>query len=120
MCPFTMPRIDFCGFVVSAQGIEKQPEKIESITTWPVPKCTKDIRAFLGICGFYYRFIKNYAHIAAPLTELLKSTNPWTWGDPELASLNGLKHVMRDKVTMHFPNPQLEFPFQKPAPAENN
>ena len=57
----------------------------------------------------YQRFIKNYAHIGAPLTEFLKSTNPWTWGDPELVSFNGLKQAMHDKVTMHFPNPQLEF-----------
>ena len=77
-CLFALPRIDFCGFVVSAQGIEKQPEKIESITNWPVPKCAKDIRAFLGICGFHQRFIKSHAHAAAPLTELIKSTNPWT------------------------------------------
>ena len=62
-CLFFMPRVDFCGFVVSASGIEKQPEKIESIANWPIPKCAKDIRAFLGICGFYQRFIKNYAHI---------------------------------------------------------
>ena len=61
-----MPRIDFCGFVVSASGIEKQPEKIEAITNWPTPKCAKHIRAFLGICGFYQRFIKNFAHIATP------------------------------------------------------
>ena len=44
-CLFAMPRIDFCAFVVSAQGIEKQPEKIESITNWPAPKCAKDIRS---------------------------------------------------------------------------
>ena len=43
-CLFAMPRIDFCGFVVSAQGNEKQPEKIESITNWPVPKCAKESR----------------------------------------------------------------------------
>ena len=72
-----------------------------------MPKCAKDIRAFLGICGFYQRFIKNYAHIAASLTERLKSTNAWTWGETELSSLNGLKAAMRDKVVMHFPNPQL-------------
>ena len=51
-CLFAMPRIDFCGFVVSAAGIEKQPEKIEAITHWPTSKCAKDIRAFLGICSF--------------------------------------------------------------------
>ena len=77
-CLFAMPRIDFCGFVVSAAGIEKQPKKIEAITNWPTPKCVKYIRAFLGICGFCQRFIKNFAHTAAPMTELLKSTVPWT------------------------------------------
>ena len=105
-----MPRIDFSGFVVSASGIEKQPEKIEAITNWPTPKCAKDIRAFLGICGFYQRFIKNFAHIAAPMTELMKSTVPWTWGDRELAALAGLKQAMRDKVTMHFPDSALPIP----------
>ena len=74
-----MPRIDFCGFVVSASGIEKQPENIEAITNWPTPKCAKDIRAFLGICGFYQRFIKNFARIAAPHDGVAESTVPWTW-----------------------------------------
>ena len=64
--PFAMPRIDFCGFVVSASGIEKQPEKIEAITNWPSPKCAKDIRAFLGICGFHQRFIKNSRTLPPP------------------------------------------------------
>ena len=73
-----MPRIDFCGFVVSASGIEKQPDKIEPTTNWTTSKCVQDTRAFLGICGLYQRFIKNFTHNAVPITELMKSTVLWT------------------------------------------
>ena len=86
-CLFSVPRIDFCGFTVSAHGVETQPDKIEAITKWKTPTNVKEVRVFLGICGFYQRFIKNYAKVAAPLTELLKNTTAWRMGDAELRSI---------------------------------
>ena len=94
-CLFAVPRSDFCGFTVSAKGIETQPGKIEAITNWRTPANAKDVRAFLGLCKFYQRFIKNYASKAAPLTELLKTNNEFQIGEPEFKAITALKAVMR-------------------------
>ena len=108
-CLFAVPRIDFCGFTVSAHGVETQPDKIETITKWKTPTNVKEVRAFLGICGFYQRFIKNYAKLAAPLTELLKNTTTWRMGDAELRSIEQLKAALRESATLSFPNPEKDY-----------
>ena len=69
---FAQAETDFCGFIFGASGIRTQPQKLEAILTWPVPQNPKDIRSFLGLCGFYQRFIPRYADLAAPMTDLLK------------------------------------------------
>ncbi|XP_016444096.2 putative mitochondrial protein AtMg00860 [Nicotiana tabacum] len=61
-------------------------QKIQAITDWPPPKDIHALRAFLGLCNFYRRFMKNYSLIAVPLTELLKKVTPWEWG-PKLAKV---------------------------------
>ena len=68
----------YFGHVVSADGIDTDPFKIEALKSWPIPKCTKDVLKFLGFTGYYRRFIRNYAAIAKPPYDLLvgHSTNP--------------------------------------------
>ena len=67
-CTFGQLEIEFCGFLVNREGAKTHPDKVKSITDWPTPKNAKDIRSFLGLAGFYQRFLKNFANKAAPLT----------------------------------------------------
>ena len=69
----------------------------------------KEVRAFLGVCGFYQRFIKNYAKLAAPLTELLKNTTTWRMGDAELRSIEQLKAALRESATLSFPDADKDY-----------
>lgn len=71
-CEFLKTEVEFLGFIVGAAGIKANQNKIEAIANIPPPKTLKDLRSFLGMSGYYRRFIKDYAKLAKPLTSLLR------------------------------------------------
>jgi len=70
-CEFWLEKVAFLGHVLTAEGVAVDPAKIEAVIEWPQPKNITDIRSFLGLAGYYRRFIKNFSKIAKPMTELL-------------------------------------------------
>lgn len=66
-CSFGQPQVEYLGHMVSSKGVEPVASKVSAIHHWPVPKSTRALRSFLGLAGFYRRFIRGYASIAAPL-----------------------------------------------------
>ncbi|KAK1649006.1 hypothetical protein QYE76_066811 [Lolium multiflorum] len=84
------------------QGIEVDPAKIEAIESWPQPKTVTQVRSFLGLAGFYRRFVKDFGSIAAPLNELTKKDVPFVWGDAQQEAFV----ILKDKLT-HAPLLQL-------------
>ncbi|KAM0841708.1 hypothetical protein ACQ4PT_058840 [Festuca glaucescens] len=101
-CTFCTNRVAFLGYVVTAQGIEVDPAKIEAIESWPQPKTVTQVRSFLGLAGFYRRFVKDFGSIAAPLNELTKKDVPFVWGDTQQEAFM----ILKDKLT-HAPLLQL-------------
>ncbi|XP_058494566.1 uncharacterized protein LOC131465683 [Solea solea] len=75
-CQFCLPKVKYLGHIVSANGVSPDPSKIEAVTTWPQPINLKALQSFLGFCGYYRRFIANYAAIVRPLSELTKGYAP--------------------------------------------
>lgn len=75
-CRFFQTSVRYLGHIVSEQGVETDPEKIETIKTWPLPTTLKQLRSFLGFAGYYRRFIKDYAIIAKPLNNLTRGYAP--------------------------------------------
>ena len=65
-CTFAQSQLEYLGHVVSGNGVEPVPEKLHAIQEWPLPQSVKSLRNFLRLVGFYIRFIKGYAKIAAP------------------------------------------------------
>ena len=69
-CEFWLEQVAFLGHVVSKDGIQVDPKKIEVVVDWPRPTTVTEIRSFLGLVGYYRRFVKDFSKIAAPLTRL--------------------------------------------------
>lgn len=89
-CFFAQKQVEYLGHLVSTNGVEPLAEKVEVVRQWPSPRTTKALRSFLGLAGFYRRFIKGYASIVAPL---VKATimDPFQWIDATQAAFDQLK-----------------------------
>ena len=78
-CHFFQKEVEFLGHIVNAEGIHTDPKKIAAVRDWPLPRRLKDIRAFLGLTGYYRRFIQDYGKIAKNLHELTEKNVPFIW-----------------------------------------
>jgi len=87
-CTFCMEKIVFLGYVVTAQGIEIDEEKVKAIRDWPTPKLISEVRSFHGLTSFYRRFVKDFSIIAAPLTEIVKKSVGFKWNDERDEAFN--------------------------------
>lgn len=82
-CLFASDTTKYLGHVLNGEGIAPDPEKVEAIVKFPVPRGVRELRRFLGMASFYRRFVRGFAVVANPLTALLKKEVPWTWGRKE-------------------------------------
>lgn len=76
---FCVTKANYLGYVIGQGGIATDPEKVSAIQKWPVPKNLKQVRGFLGLAGWYRRFIENFSSVVFPITELLSSKKKFVW-----------------------------------------
>jgi len=93
-CEFAVQQFRFLGFKITREGILPDPEKVRSITEMRPPRNAKGVRRFLGATGFFRRHIHQYAAIAAPLTQLTRKDQPFSWGQKEQEAFNILKEKL--------------------------
>nr|GFA50278.1 putative reverse transcriptase domain-containing protein [Tanacetum cinerariifolium] len=87
-CEFWIPKVHFLGHVINSEGIHVDPAKIESIKDWVSPKSPTKIRQFLGLAGYYRRFIEGFLKIAKPMTKLTQKKIKFEWGDKQEQCFN--------------------------------
>ena len=80
-CEFWLTEVRFLGHVLSASGVSVDPEKVEAVMSWERPKSVFEIRSFLGLVGYYRRFIEDFSRIAAHMTRLTRKEVKSDWDD---------------------------------------
>ncbi|XP_040989055.1 uncharacterized mitochondrial protein AtMg00860-like [Juglans microcarpa x Juglans regia] len=101
-CKFGLEEIDYLGHVISAKGVRADPSKLAAMLEWPIPGSLKALRGFLGLTGYYRKFIKNYGTIATPLTNLLKK-NAFVWSDIATQAFSKLKKAVTEPPILRLP-----------------
>jgi hypothetical protein len=112
-CSFGAPSIAYLGHVISAAGIAMDPSKVQAIHDWPVPQSAWAVWGFLGLAGYYRKFIHNYGAITAPLTALLKKEG-FAWNTEAAAAFSALKGAVTSTPVLTLPD------FTKPFVVECN
>jgi hypothetical protein len=93
-CDFFQKQIHYLGHVLSKEGVAVDPDKIRSIMEWPTPKDVSDIRSFMGLAGYYRRFIKYFSKIGCPITALQKKGKKFLWTQQCEERFQTLKHLL--------------------------
>ncbi|GKC88876.1 putative reverse transcriptase domain-containing protein [Tanacetum coccineum] len=94
-CEFWIPKVQFLGHVIDSRGIHVDPAKIESIKDWASPKTPTEIRQFLGLAGYYRRFIEGFSKIAKSMTKLTQKGVKFDWGEKEENAFQLIKQKLQ-------------------------
>ncbi|KAD6455046.1 hypothetical protein E3N88_09752 [Mikania micrantha] len=102
-CEFWLREVQFLGHVVNSEGIHVDPTKIEAIKNWDTLTTPTEIRSFLGLAGYYRRFISNFSKIALPLTKLTRKSEPFVWEQKQEDAFQTLKQKLCDAPILSLP-----------------
>jgi len=108
-CQLFQRRVTFLGHVVSEHGVEPDPEKIETVRTWPRPRSLTETRAFVGLASYYRNHIKSFADIARPLHLLTRKGQRFEWGEQQEEAFNRLKDCLTAAPVLASPRDEGNF-----------
>ncbi|GKC42989.1 putative reverse transcriptase domain-containing protein, partial [Tanacetum coccineum] len=108
-CEFWIPKVQFLGHVIDSQGIHVDPAKIESIKDWASPKSPMEIRQFLGLAGYYRRFIEGFSKIAKPMTKLTQKKVKFKWDEKQETAFQLLKQKLCSARILALPEGSEDF-----------
>ncbi|KAD4180426.1 hypothetical protein E3N88_29017 [Mikania micrantha] len=95
--------VQFLAHIVNENGVHVDPAKNDAVNNWSTPKTPTEIRSFLGLAGYYRRFISNFSRIAVPLTSLTRKNKPYEWGPKQEEAFQTLKHKLCDSPVLTLP-----------------
>lgn len=108
-CEFVKRECLYLGHVISETGKRPDPKKIQAVLNFPEPKNVKQIKSFLGLSGYYRKFIENYSRIAKPITHLLKKDVRFDWNEECDRAFGKLKHALCTEPVLQYPDFTKEF-----------
>jgi hypothetical protein len=118
-CKFAQREVKFLGHIISHQQVKMNPDSVQKILDWQRPKSgangVKAIRGFLGMAGWYRKFIKNFSHIAKPLFELTKKNQPWVWSDACESAFQTLRDAIVQYPVLRAADPNKDYVLETDA-----
>lgn len=106
---FAKQRLEYLGRIISSAGVPTDPEKIKAVQNWPSPTNVKQLRGFLGLSGYYRKFIQSYEIISRPLTELLKKNTIFVWCAVAHKAFLALKNALVHALVLSLPTFSIPF-----------
>lgn len=113
-CVFAQHQLKYLGHVISEQGVATDPNKIRAVNQWPVPASVKELRSFLGLAGYYHRFVRNFGLITRPLNDLLKKGAIFSWTTVHDQAFLAIKQALTSGPVLALPD------FSKPFCVETD
>lgn len=113
-CSFAQQRLAYLGHIISPNGVSTDTEKIQTVKSWLVPVSVKGLRSFLGLAGYYCKFVRNYGVLSKPLTNLLKKGQLYLWTSETDKAFEALKQALVTAPVLAMPN------FRQPFVVETN
>ena len=108
-CEFFQREVSFLGHVINEQGLSVQQHKVKAVNQWPVPTTRKEVKGFLGLTGYYRKFVEKYSQIALPLTELTRNDVKFVWGEAQQRAFDTLKQCLQSAPVLAHPDPTRQF-----------
>lgn len=102
-CSFEAKRVEYLGYVISAEGVSTDPKKVDAVRRWPLPKNIRELRGLLGLARYYRRFIRHYGIISRPLIDQLKKDG-FQWNERASEAFKELKDALTSAPVLALPN----------------
>ena len=108
-CEWMLPEVEFLGHRIGRDGLAVDPHKVDAVKQWPTPTNVSELRSFLGLAGYYRRFLEQYSKVALPLTELTKDEVEWKWDEAEKGAFEQLKAMLTHAPVLRLADPELPY-----------
>ncbi|XP_057247157.1 uncharacterized protein LOC130589681 [Beta vulgaris subsp. vulgaris] len=108
-CEFWLEEVSFLGHVISKDGVMVDPSKVRAVVDWESPKNVTEIQSFLGLAGYYRRFVKDFSRVAQPLTKLMKKESKFLWSEECEKAFQELKKCLTTAPVLTLPTEGVRF-----------